>query len=60
LFACRQPLKKIHDKDDALAKACINKQRNQNAGQNRAAKQASSLISVYSIAYFWSKSIIWP
>jgi hypothetical protein len=47
--------KTTHDKDDASAKACINKQQNQNAGQNRAAKQASSLISVYIIAYFWGK-----
>jgi hypothetical protein len=55
LFACRQPLKTIHDKDDALAKAFINKQEKQTADQNSAAKQALSFISRYTIAYFCGK-----
>jgi len=47
--------KTIHDKDDALAKACINKQQHRNAGPNGAAKQSSSLISEKTIAYFCGK-----
>jgi hypothetical protein len=38
-----------------LAKACIHKQQCYNAGQFGAAKQASSLISAVTIAYFCAK-----
>jgi hypothetical protein len=38
-----------------LAKACIHKQQCYNAGQLGAAKQASSLISDATIAYFCGK-----
>jgi hypothetical protein len=38
-----------------VAKACVHKQRTCNAGPNDAAKQASSLISIYTVAYFCGK-----
>jgi hypothetical protein len=38
-----------------LAKACIHKQQNYNAGRHGATKKTSSLISAVTIAYFCGK-----